>query len=700
MKYLLLICLITFIPSQATAQERVSAEDIVQQYDIVIYGGTSAGVVAAVQAKRLGKSVIIVCPDKHMGGLTSGGLGWTDSGNKAVIGGIAREFYQRIKKHYDQPKAWRFQKAKEYSRYRSKDDAMWVFEPSVAEKTFEELLAEYRIPVVRDSWLNRESGVKKDGNRVVQVQMLDGKIYRGQIFIDATYEGDLMAAAGVTFHVGRESNQKYGESLNGVQKVKTVKHQFDQPVSAYVKPGDPKSGLLPNVHGDDPGEDGQGDHRVQAYNYRMCLTRVPENRVPFPKPDHYDPMNYELLARYLDKGWRQVWQKFDPAPNGKTDTNNHGAFSTDYIGMNYDYPEASYERRKEILKQHQDYQKGLMWFLANDPRVPQDVRDRMSQWGLAKDEFRDSGHWPHQIYVREARRMVSDFVQTELTLRRIKPTPKPIGMGSYNMDSHNVQRYVDENGNARNEGDIQVNPGGAYPISYEAIVPREKECSNLLVPVCLSSSHIAYGSIRMEPVFMILGQSAATAACLAIDGEIAVQAVDYALLKKQLLHDKQVLEYFSKRRSVGRSLLSSKLKGTVIDDARAELIGPWQKSSSVLPFVDAGYLHDGDANKGKCRASFKTKLKPGKYEVLIAYSANPNRATNVPVQIEGKEFTLNQRMSPNRGEFHSLGKIEFASTPVVSMSNKGANGHVIVDAVQFLPAGGQQSDANQKQPMK
>jgi hypothetical protein len=281
---------------------------------------------------------------------------------------------------------------------------------------------------------------------------------------------------------------------------------------------------------------------VQAYCYRMCLTTVPENRVPFPKPAGYDPLEYELLARYLDQGWRKIFRKFDMLTNAKTDTNNHGAFSTDNIGMNYDYPEASYARRREILEEHETYQKGLMWFLAYDPRVPEDVRKAMSQWGLAKDEFTDNGHWPHQIYVREARRMVSDFVMTELHLRGKKTTPRSIGMGSYNMDSHNVQRYADPDGHARNEGDIQINPGGPYQIAYDAIIPKKAECANLIVPVCLSSSHIAYGSIRMEPVFMILGQSGATAAALAIAENTPVQEVAYDRLRQRLLADRQVLE--------------------------------------------------------------------------------------------------------------------------------------------------------------
>ena len=515
-------------------------------YDIVIYGGTSSALAAAVEGKRMGKSVVVVCPERHLGGLTAGGLGWTDSGNKAVVGGVSREFYQRVKKHYDRPEAWKWQKPEEYSRYRSEDDAIWVFEPHVAEKTFEDWISEAKVPVYRDRWLVRSGdGVNKDGARIVSITMRGGETYRGRIFIDATYEGDLMAAAGVAYHIGRESNAKYGETLNGVQKARARSHQFTAKIDPYVKPGEPSSGLLPRVHSGDPGKDGEGDHRVQAYTYRVCLTRVPENRVAFPKPQGYDPFQYELLLRDLQAGSRHVFGKFDPAPNAKTDTNNHGSFSTDNIGMNYDYPEASYERRREILAEHELYEKGYFYFLSTDPRVPDDVRQRMSQWGLARDEFLDNGYWPHQIYVREARRMVSDFVMTELHLRGIEPTPKPVGMGSYNMDSHNTQRYVarDADGRAyvRNEGDIQIDPGGPYPISYEAIVPRKDQCTNLLVPVCLSSSHIAYGSIRMEPVFMALGQAAATAAAMAIDAKLPVQDVDYDGLRGRLLADKAVL---------------------------------------------------------------------------------------------------------------------------------------------------------------
>ena len=658
-----------------------------ETHDLVIYGGTSAGVIAAIQAKRMGKSVVVVSPDKHLGGLTAGGLGWTDSGNKNAIGGLSREFYQRIKKHYDDPAAWRHQKSEEYKRYRPGDDAMWVFEPSVAEAVYEAWVEETGIEIHRDEWLDRGKGVVVKDGRVVSITTLGGRTWTGRMFVDATYEGDLMAAAGVTYTVGRESNATYGETLNGVQKANAVKHQFLHPISAYVVPGDPDSGLLPRVHGDDPGEDGAGDHRLQAYNYRMCLTRVAGNRVPFPKPANYDPLQYELLARELDAGWRGVWVKFDPAPNGKTDTNNHGPFSTDNIGMNYDYPEAGYERRREILREHRDYQQGWCWFLANDPRVPADVRARMSEWGLAKDEFLDNGHWPHQIYVREARRMVGDFVVTERHLKRETDSPRPIGMGSYNMDSHNTQRYVTKEGLARNEGDIQVNPGGPYPIDYGAILPPRAECANLLVPVAVSASHIAYGSIRMEPVFMILGQSAATAASLAIDEGIAVQDLSYETLRERLLAEGQVLELTSGTGGVD----PKSLKGVVIDDGKAIRTGDWVRSHSRPPYVGFGYRHDGDTDKGRCEVAFKFKgLTPGVYEVRVSYSADPNRATKVPVRIQAagaaETVFVNQRNTPAIGGlWQSLGRFEFDAAGEVVIGNADTDGYVVVDAVQLLP---------------
>ncbi|RME95965.1 MAG: FAD-dependent oxidoreductase [Verrucomicrobia bacterium] len=523
-------------------------------YDVVVYGGTSAGVIAAVQARRMGRSVVLVGPDRHLGGLSSGGLGWTDTGNKAVIGGLAREFYHRIWRHYQKPEAWRWQRREEYGNRGQGTPAidgerrtMWIFEPHVAEQVFDGLVREHDIPVFRDEWLDRENGVIREGGQIKAIRMLSGRTFTGRMFIDATYEGDLMAAAGVDYTVGREGRDVYGEKWAGVQTgVLHHRHHFGvlpQPISPYRIPGDPASGLLRHVSPDPPGEKGSGDHRVQAYCFRLCLTDVPENRVPFPRPEGYDPDEFLLLLRIFEAGWRETFQKFDPIPNRKTDTNNHGPMSTDYLGANYDYPEASYARRREILREHERYQKSLFYFIANDPRVPAEVRERMQRWGLARDEFTDNGHWPHQIYVREARRMIGDFVVTEHHLFGRQPTPRPVGMGSYNIDSHNVQRYITPEGHVQNEGDLGVRLPRPYPIDYGALLPPRRQVHNLLVPVCVSASHVAYGSIRMEPVFMILGQSAATAAALSLEAGCAVQDLPYDRLRQRLEADGQVLEY-------------------------------------------------------------------------------------------------------------------------------------------------------------
>jgi hypothetical protein len=521
-------------------------------YDVVIYGGTSAGVIAAVQAKKMGKSVIVVGPDRHLGGLTSGGLGFTDTGNKAVIGGLSREFYHRVWQHYQRPQAWTWQRPDEYGNKGQGTPAidgeqrtMWIFEPHVAEQIFEDFVRDYKIPVVRDEWLDRAKGVRKDSGRIVSIAMLSGKTYTGRMFIDATYEGDLMAAAGVSYVVGRESHKTYDEKWNGVQTgVLHHRHHFGvfkEKISPYVMPNDPASGLLPRISAEPPGEYGQADKKVQAYCYRYCVTDHPDNRIDFPRPEGYDPSQYALLLRVYDAGWRETFQKFDPVPNRKTDSNNHGPFSSDNIGFNYDYPDASYERRREILEEHETYQKGWLYFIANDPRVPKDVQADMRRWGLPKDEFRDNGGWPHQIYVREARRMVGAFVMTENELMKRRPTPDSVGMGSYSIDSHNVQRYVTPDGGVQNEGDIGVGLDGPYEIAYGSIVPKRGQADNLVVPVAVSASHIAFGSIRMEPVFMVLGQSAATAAVMAIDRKSALHDVPYGALRERLLSDGQVL---------------------------------------------------------------------------------------------------------------------------------------------------------------
>ncbi len=678
----------------ALAGEATTRADEPKSYDVVIYGGTSAGFSAAVQSARMGKSVVIIEPSKHLGGLTTGGLGWTDSGNKAVVGGISREFYQRVKKHYDQPGAWKYNKQDKYPYYRAKDDAMWTFEPHVAEQIMRDWLKELKAPVVYGERLDRSGkGVKKDGQRITTITMESGKTYAGKMFIDATYEGDLMAAAGVSYHVGREANDKYNETLNGLQRAKNNhNHRFVVKVDPFVKPGDPKSGLLFGIEPDPKEPDGSGDHRLQAFCFRMCMSNVAENRVPFPKPEGYDESRHELLLRNFEAGDPRFPMKPDMVPNGKTDTNNNCAVSTDYIGQNYKYADASYAEREKIIKEHEIYQNGLMWTLANHPRVPKKIRDEMSKWGLAKDEFTDNGNWPHQIYVREARRMVSEYVHSELDCRRTREMPQSVGMGSYNMDSHNCMRYVTKDGFVQNEGDIQVSPGGPYRISYLSIVPKKGECANLLVPVCVSSSHIAYGSIRMEPVFMVLGQSAATAAGMAIDENIDVQKVDYAKLRTRLLDDKQVLEFAAPPKP--GAIDPKKLTGIVIDDDAAQRKGFEAVSGAIGPYVGNGYRHDGGIDRGKQSARFTPDLpESGTYEVRISYTVSNNRATNVPVAIyhagaERKTIVkVNQQKTPPiEKTWLSLGKFPFdkGKEGYVEFSNEGVDGHVIIDAVQWI----------------
>ena len=673
--------------------------------DVVIYGGTSAAISAAVQVKKMGKSVVVVSPDAHLGGLSSSGLGWTDSGRKEAIGGIARDFYHRVWRHYQSVESWKWQDMEDYGNRGQGAPAidgdrrtMWIFEPKVAEEIFESWVKENEIEVLRGEWLDREKGIEKKDARLQSITTLSGNRFEGEIFLDCTYEGDLMAAAEVGYFVGRESNKAFGETLNGVQIKRARKHQFSGRVDPFVVEGDPSSGLLARISNQGPGSEGEGDLKMQAYNFRLCLTRVPENRLPFPKPETYDASQYELLLRTLLMGSRHVFGKFDPIPNAKTDTNNHGPFSTDNIGMNYGYPEASYEERKKIIREHEEYQKGYFYFLCNDPRVPEDVRKRMSEWGLAKDEFADNGHWPHQIYVREARRMVSDFVMTELHLRKTKETPRSIGMGSYNMDSHNVQRYVtrDENGKAYvlNEGDIQINPGGPYQISYDSIVPKSEECQNLLVPVCVSSSHIAFGSIRMEPVFMILGQSAATAAVFAIEDEVSVQEVSYDKLASRLSEDGQVLELVrSNRVTRGNGIDPDSLNGVVIDGKQVKFVGEWVESSSLRPFVGSSYFHDENGGKGMRSAQFPFQApNDGLHEIMVAFVPSANRAGKVRYEIKHDKglvkVVLDQRKNGDREKiWHSLGSFVFQKDKPYSVSvhNEGTEGYVIADAVQVIP---------------
>lgn len=530
-------------------------------YDVVIYGSSPAALSAAISAQRLGKTVVIVCPETRIGGLTTGGLGQTDIGNKAAFGGLALQFYKDVADYYKDEANWTWQKRSDYlpdgqCAGSLGADSMWTFEPSAALKILEGWEKKYGLDIRRGEWLDRGEGkVKVEGEgeqrRIVSFRTLNGNVYRGRMFVDATYEGDLMAAAGVTYFVGREANSVYGETISGIEVRGAKNHQFVKGVDPYVVKGDPKSGLLPNVEPYNPAErDGDGDKRVQAYCFRMCLTDVSENRIPFVKPANYRELDYELLLRNFEAGEKGLPWINSKMPNRKTDTNNRTGFATDFIGRNWSWPEASYAEREKILKEHLDYQMGLMWTLANHPRVPEKIRAEFAKWGTCKDEFKDGlgNGWQSQLYVREARRLVGDVVMTEHHCRGAKTVERPVAMGAYGMDSHNVRRHVGADGFVHNEGNIEDYKGvdgkrfPPYGVDYGAIIPKRGECANLFVPVCLSASHMAFGSIRMEPVFFALGQVAGTAAAQAIDGGCAVQDLPYAPLRKQLLADGQVIE--------------------------------------------------------------------------------------------------------------------------------------------------------------
>jgi FAD dependent oxidoreductase len=496
------------------------------RYDVVVYGGTAAGVITAVSAAREGASVILLEPGRHIGGMVSGGLGRTDYGKKEVIGGDSLEFFERLGRHYS-------------------EQVSWFFEPRVAEKVFREMLDEAKVPVLLQHRLREKNGVRKKGNSLTELLMENGVSFRARIFADCTYEGDLMAQANVSYTVGREGVSQYGESLAGVRPTDRG-HMFEVKVSAF----DARGRLLPEVSAAPRGEIGAADKRVQAYNFRMCFSKKKGNQVPFPKPPNYDPKRFTLLAQLL-KGLVERdgrGPRLDeimivaPMPNNKTDINNRGAFSTDYIGKNWDYPEASYKRRAEIWQDHIHYMQGFFYFLAHDSQVPEDTQRAFNEYALAKDEFKDTDHWPHQLYVREARRMVGSFVMTQKDIQDELTKPDVIGMGSYNSDSHNVQRFVQADGTVQNEGNMEV-PVKPYQIPYRILLPKKEEAANLLVPVCFSASHVVYSTVRMEPQYMILGQAAGVAAKLAIDKNAAVQDIDTKALTARLRKLKAVMEW-------------------------------------------------------------------------------------------------------------------------------------------------------------
>ncbi len=525
-KPIIITAMLALATAGAVAQTTTGTETgSTKQYDVIVYGGTGGGVAAAIAAAREGSSVALLEPTKHIGGMVTGGLGRTDFGNKKCIGGMALEFYQRIGKHYNR-------------------SIEWYPEPHVAEETLTAMLKEANVPVFFEHRLLENNGVTTEPGRIKSITMENGAVFSGKVFADCSYEGDLMAKSGVSYTYGRESDDQYDEPLAGVRE-RTPHHQF----TVKVKARDENGKLLPQIQAGPKGQAGQADKKVQAYNFRMCMTTATANKVPFPKPENYDPARFELLAKMIE-----AWEKEKGAPpkvnelmdpgrisNFKTDTNNNKAFSTDHIGGSWTYPDATYAERDEIWQDHYDYQAGFMYFLANDERVPQVLRDEMNTWGLAKDEFLDTNHWPRQLYVREGRRMVSDFVMAQRDIQTSRTKNDVIGMGSYNSDSHNVQRFENAEGFAENEGDMQVSVK-PYQIPYRIMVPKKAEIQNLLAPVTMSASHVAYSTVRMEPQYMILGQAAGVAATMAAKNDVAVQDVDPAALTARLRELKAVLE--------------------------------------------------------------------------------------------------------------------------------------------------------------
>ena len=670
------ILLLTLIVSPAFAQK---------PYDICIYGGTSAGVIAAYTAKMQGKSVLLIEPTKRLGGLSSGGLGQTDIGNKYAITGLARDFYRRIGHHYG-----RFEQ--------------WTFEPHVALNLFNEYIDRAKVEV----WYDYRLFSVHNQKGVIQEIVVENSLYpepktnrtvRAKVYIDCTYEGDLMAKAGVSYVVGREDNEVYGETWNGVQLLD--KHQFPRGISPYKVPDDPSSGLLWGISTEPLYPMGSGDQSVQAYNFRICLTSDPANQTPITRPARYDSTKYELLLRQIaiEKPEHINWGVLHIAdmPNHKTDINNKGGLSTDMIGANHAYPEADYDTRQQIIQDHVDYTKGFLYFVGHDPRMPEHLRKQMLEWGYPKDEYVDNGHFSPQLYIREARRMKGEYVMTQHHCEGEVVAPDAIAMAAYGMDSHNCQRLmVKDPATGKmmvlNEGDVQVHGFGPYPISYRALTPKRTECANLLVPVAHSASHIAYGSIRMEPVFMALGQASAQAAVLAVENKTSVQEIDIAALQNKLKNDPLA------DGSTPEILLDNDVTPQAVTQT-----GSWRVEKGGGKYAVSQLVDESKGKEAKAVRYTPAIPKNGKYAVYVfnpypgAGGVNPaqydgkttGKATRTNLKIKAgkttKEIALDTQTQVN--EWIKAGAFDFAkgTENYLEISNRGADGTVVADAVLLVP---------------
>ncbi len=664
MRSLFLSCLTFLLVYVANAQ---------QQVDICVYGGTSGGVIAAYTAKKAGKTVLLIEPGNHLGGMTSGGLGLTDIGNKYAITGIARDYYRRIGQHYG-----KFEQ--------------WIFEPHVAENLFKEYVKRGNVDVLLS---HRLSSVKKSNGQIQEITLENSanpsakRTVRAKMFIDCSYEGDLMAKAGVSYFVGREANSVYNETISGVQLM--TGHQLPDGIDPYKTPGNPASGLVWGVSPAKLEPNGTGDGKAQAYNYRICLSSDPANQVPITRPAGYDSTKYELLVRLIaaqpQKRTLNDYFIWSGMPNKKTDINNRNGFSTDMIGMNYDYPDGSYEKRAQIIRDHELYTKGLLYFFGHDPRVPQELREQMLKWGYPKDEYTDTGNWSPQLYVREARRMVGDYVMTQANCQGKEVVTDGVGMAAYTMDSHNIQRIVIEKDGkkmAKNEGNVEVGGFGPYPISYRALIPKESECRNLLVPVCLSASHIAYGSIRMEPVFMVLGQSTALAASMAIDAKTSVQKIDIAKLQQEL---------------IANPLGDKSTPEILVDNenhAGTSITGPWRIESKSKGGYGPSYLVYEGQGAEKASVRFTPEIvKTGKYRVYVYFPRLAKSTSELAITVSNGKTSNVLPIKPadivvvgqTSGEWVALGEYELpkGQTSFVEIAVKQADGPTVADAVLFVP---------------
>ena len=655
--------------------------------DLVIYGGTPAGISAGIVAAREGLSVVIIEPTKWVGGMVTGGLSRTDVGNEKTIGGFAREFFAR-------------------AAAAKPDTPMWYAEPSVNLATFQAMLKEAGVKVITEQALK---SIEKDGSRITSVTTSDGTTHRGSMFIDASYEGDLMAAADVSYIVGRESRAKYGESLAGYSPMEirprsaevmesecpsmggtgpAYIHGTPTRLSGLDAKGNPIFGVFPAPQL----QAGDADHRTQSYNFRICVTQRPDIFIPFPKPANYDPSRYELLRRMIEAfpGIR-LGRLFHlgATSHGKYDLNAQGLFSTDYPGANFDYPDGDAATRTRIWQDHADFIQGMFWFLGHDERVPESLRDQTLTWGLCRDEFTDNDHWPYALYIREGRRMIGEHVMTQRDLQTDIFKDDSVGMGSFLIDCHIVQRILAEDGTVRDEGSFQDTPVLPYQISYRSLTPKPNECENLLVPVCLSTSHIAYCSIRMEPVYMSMGQASGLAVAQALRRKTSVQTIHVASLQKKLREQQAMLDL----PELAKIIRSSKLPGIVMDDADAEKSGHWTGSSYGTP-IDGASIHDANSEKGHLSVTYKlTVPTSGRYEVRVSYAAAPNRASDVPVEIAHAEgnarAVVNQKKKLLEADpFLSLGVFRFSKEQpaVITIRNDNTNGIVGADAVQLLPS--------------